>query len=343
MGLGFGTALAQGVPADTVGIGTYQGEKVLLHKVTAKETFYSLARKYNVHPKYLIRYNTHIHKLKIGDTVRIAIDSLNTFQNVVLVPDNDKQAGEKPVATAAESRPGRTGPDTSAESARDETDIAPPKRGPEAAETGSTGFASSGNIHIVQPKETLFAISRKYGLTVAELREMNQLKGSSIEAGQSLIVSAEPGSPEKDPAPAKPLEDEPGEIADNPETTSTPSIFQTPDQATKNDTESNNKKSPSPLPKVVREVNEAGMAAWLNDASINQAKSVALHKTAPKGSIIKVTNPTNKRSIMVKVVGGIPENAETEHALIIISKSASELLGVDQNRFRVNLNYAIQE
>src|SRR3546814_19049724 len=55
---------------DSLGIGVYKGRKVVMHKVTPKETFYSIARHYNVHPRYLIRFNTHIDGLQIGDTVR---------------------------------------------------------------------------------------------------------------------------------------------------------------------------------------------------------------------------------------------------------------------------------
>src|SRR3546814_12494918 len=65
-----------------------------MHKVTPKETFYSIARHYNVHPRYLIRFNTHIDGLQIGDTVRMEIDRMNTFQNLVLVPENDQTAQE---------------------------------------------------------------------------------------------------------------------------------------------------------------------------------------------------------------------------------------------------------
>src|SRR3546814_18646864 len=72
-----------------------------MHKVTPKENFYSIARHYNVHPRYLIRFNTHIDGLQIGDTVRMEIDSMNTFQNLVLVPENDQPAKETNFPTPA--------------------------------------------------------------------------------------------------------------------------------------------------------------------------------------------------------------------------------------------------
>lgn len=314
---------AAGLAADSLGIGVYKGVKVVLHKVTPKETFYSIARHYNVHPKYLIQFNSDVQGLKIGDTIRLEVDSMNTFQNLVLVPENDEPAGE---------------------------DLSPAPQEPPV---------STVTEHVVAPRETLFSIARKYGLTVAQLSTLNSITESHIETGQRLIVSASgpiADDPEQLSAAAskppatlpqtaeKPAAAEESGTAGEPEkkekvSARTPSpIMGTPDQMAERERKKRNK-----LPRLVREVRESGVAAWLTNSSLNQAKSVALHKTAPSGTIIKVTNPANKKSIMVKVVGSFPENAETENALIVISQAASRLLGIQDNRFRVNLSYAIQE
>lgn len=42
--------------------------------------------------------------------------------------------------------------------------------------------------HIVEPGESLFAISRRYGVTIAEIQQWNQIQDSSIEAGRELII-----------------------------------------------------------------------------------------------------------------------------------------------------------
>ena len=44
--------------------------------------------------------------------------------------------------------------------------------------------------HTVQPKETLYSISKKYGLSVDQLTEMNSLQSSNLSIGQVLVVSA---------------------------------------------------------------------------------------------------------------------------------------------------------
>ena len=43
--------------------------------------------------------------------------------------------------------------------------------------------------HAVQPKEGLYAISKKYGVTVAQLRDWNQLPDDNLKVGQELIIS----------------------------------------------------------------------------------------------------------------------------------------------------------
>ena len=44
-------------------------------------------------------------------------------------------------------------------------------------------------VHVVKTGETLFSISRQYGLKVFELRQMNDLKGNEISIGQELVIT----------------------------------------------------------------------------------------------------------------------------------------------------------
>jgi LysM repeat protein len=54
---------------------------------------------------------------------------------------------------------------------------------------GNTSAQSVSKIHEVQPKESLFAISRKYGVTVEQLKAWNNLKSNYVRAGEQLIIS----------------------------------------------------------------------------------------------------------------------------------------------------------
>jgi LysM repeat protein len=44
-------------------------------------------------------------------------------------------------------------------------------------------------VHTVLPKETLYSISKKYGVAVSDLKTWNRLSGNDIKIGQQLIIS----------------------------------------------------------------------------------------------------------------------------------------------------------
>jgi LysM repeat protein len=54
---------------------------------------------------------------------------------------------------------------------------------------------AEGTRHKVQPKETLFSISRMYSVTVDDIKLWNNLNDNSISVGQELLVSKAPGTP----------------------------------------------------------------------------------------------------------------------------------------------------
>lgn len=66
---------------------------------------------------------------------------------------------------------------------------------------------TNGTKHTVKSGETLYGISLKYGVTVAQIKQWNNLKNDIIYVGQSLIVSSNGSSnnqTEKPTAPTKP-------------------------------------------------------------------------------------------------------------------------------------------
>jgi LysM repeat protein len=61
---------------------------------------------------------------------------------------------------------------------------------PGSAESSLRGTQAS-NVHVVKPGETLYRISRKYGVTVDNIRKWNRLPDDILEVGQKLIVGQE--------------------------------------------------------------------------------------------------------------------------------------------------------
>ncbi|BCA53413.1 hypothetical protein W02_05530 [Nitrospira sp. KM1] len=66
---------------------------------------------------------------------------------------------------------------------------------PSATDSPESSAMASGsgtpNVHIVKPGETLYRISRRYGVKVELLRKWNKLQDDLLEVGQKLIVGQE--------------------------------------------------------------------------------------------------------------------------------------------------------
>jgi len=92
-----------------------------------------------------------------------------------------------------------------------------------------------------------------------------------------------------------------------------------------------------------REIYENGVASWIRDDDINPNKYYALHRTAPVGTIIKVTNKMNNKYVFVKVVGTLPNTGDNTDLVIKISKASAEKLGVRDAKFQSELNYGVNE
>lgn len=50
---------------------------------------------------------------------------------------------------------------------------------------------AAGTVHVVKPGETLFSISKRYGIEVEKLKKLNNLPDDIVEIGQKLQVGAE--------------------------------------------------------------------------------------------------------------------------------------------------------
>jgi len=64
------------------------------------------------------------------------------------------------------------------------------KEAPSVSEPAPTTKVGTA-IHVVRPGETLFRISRRYGIEVDKLKKLNKLPDDIIEVGQKLIVGTE--------------------------------------------------------------------------------------------------------------------------------------------------------
>lgn len=134
------------------------------HTVGLGETLYSIAQSEGIRLESLLALN-HLHdgqQPEIGETIYLkhkapAMPRLATAMARVQLPQAIDQAG-------GPSQPANLVP-------------------LQASEPGG-----SFTEHIVQPKETLYAISRKYSVTIEEIMKWNDLQDRNLRSGQSLRI-----------------------------------------------------------------------------------------------------------------------------------------------------------
>jgi len=68
-------------------------------------------------------------------------------------------------------------------------------------------------------------------------------------------------------------------------------------------------------------------------------KYYALMNNVPVGTIIKVGNPSNGKTVYAKVLGNLPEMKESAGLTLRISDAAATELGLAANKFPVSVRY----
>lgn len=185
---------------------------------------------------------------------------------------------------------------------------------------------SGSGLHKVEAGQTLYSIAIKYGVLMADIRKWNSLASDNVPLGQTLIVS-EKAFLEKNPG---------GSVAAVQVSADSAKVKNTvPEKVVRPVAESIPAKSLAGKP-----MHESGLAEVI-ETSESSSKFLALHRSAPIGTLIHVRNVYNQEEIYVKVVGRIPETSANEDILIKLSLRAFERISPNTKRFRAELNYKL--
>ncbi|WP_052733050.1 DPBB and LysM peptidoglycan-binding domain-containing protein [Hymenobacter terrenus] len=323
---------SKSAPTDSIGVEIRGGQRFVKHRVAAGETLTALTRRYHVTLDQITAANPQIKNgLGIGQ--------------IVFVP---RPAAGKTAAPAPATGKAPVAAPTPATS----------KAAPAPATAGTVPAS-----YTVAKGETLFGIARRFQLTPDELIKLNKLPANgAVRVGQQLMLSAteasaaavtaatntatattpaaaKPATPPVRPAeleaipatpvgktPAAPVPDKPAQIAT---VTTTPPAEEDKEERT-----------PSRASEVLARVVESGLGAPI-ERSVTD-KYLALHKTAPVGTIMQVKNSMNGQSVYVRVIGKLPDTGENNNILVRLSPRAVQKLGTADSRFRVETNYIPQ-
>ncbi len=89
---------------------------------------------------------------------------------------------------------------------------------------------------------------------------------------------------------------------------------------------------------VKKEYFQNGAAYWQREKKMG-TDFYALHRTAPVGSVIQVSNPMKKKTVFAKVIAPIPDRAYGDDIIVVLSPSVAKLLGAKDPKFFVEVRY----
>jgi LysM repeat protein len=324
------------IKQDSIGMETINGKLFVVHKVDAGETLYGISKRYAVTVDQILEHNpTADAGLEIGRILKIPYVQRTpkkaTNGNIHIVAEKEtlfsisRQYG----VTVDELKQWNNLSDNALALGQE---LVIKKKNTIAVVATPVEVISARAVHTVAAKETMYSITRQYGITVEQLREWNGLQSDELKIGQSLFV-------------VQPIYNQP--------TTTVPSVTQT---QTSVQTQIPPVVESNPLPvnttpventptiKISEGVRgtdavvETGLAELIEGTEGNR-KYLALHRTAPIGTILKIRNEMNSREVFVRVMGKLPDTALTDKLVIKISKSAYDRLGAIDSRFRVEVTY----
>ena len=371
------------ITRDSIGVENSNGKKVIIHQIVAKDTYYSVSRRYGVNPKDVMAFNDSKF-LQIGVIIK--------------VPTNLPFSGSAPAVAQTKNLPNAVSNSSSGGKTQN----------PEETPTGQV------IEHAVAKKENLNMLAEKYGTTVNEIKRINNLRSINLQIGQILkiptqnapeevsdVIATQPEKPAQPIAAtvSKPVEEKkvvlPAETkapvkedflehtvagnetmysiatrykmtmdqlkAKNNLTDNSLSVGQkllikgqypvkptfVPPASTQAIDSANSLKDPSlryPASRYgLNQIDEKGTATWIVDPDLDPTKMLVLHRSAPIGTVMKITNPMSNRTTFAKVVGKFTENESTKDIIIVMTKAVADALGALDKRFYCNLTYGGQD
>ncbi|MEZ2445275.1 LysM peptidoglycan-binding domain-containing protein [Chitinophaga sp. RCC_12] len=309
---GFSAAAAQA--QDTLEVQGTSPALYISHVVKKGENFYSLSRAYGLPPKEIAAANkvNMEQGLQLGHKLHIPLTTANFSQKA--------DASGKPV------------------------------------------------YHKVSEKETLYRVSVNYNkVPLDNIRQWNNFSGDGLKKNSYIVVGfmkaggaaaeatprpekvKEKATPAPEPVvtlapPPPPPPAEKETAKKEPETRPVAEVTETP--------------APAPAPVKAAPVSsstdfeqlyeqqtnngkkttsEKGPGTWFKSNAVG--KYYALHNTAPRGTIIKVTNPLNGKAVYAKVLDVIPQMKANAGLIIKLSDSAMQALGSNETKFYCELSY----
>lgn len=329
------------VSGDSLGTENIGGKLFVVHRVEEKETLYGISRRYGSSIEDILKHNPAADAgLEIGQVLKIPYSGSSPKPSTRQAgPGGIHKVAEKETlfsisrlygVTIDELRSWNNLASSSLSVGQElvirETDTPPPAVAP----PGKPLPDVQKGVHEVRAGETMFSISKQYNVSVDELKRWNSLGGNDLNIGQLLFV-------------APPARGVVAPVAQGSNQQNIPNADVTATTSESVDVEG----PPTPSVQTITvpgsvtgtdAIVQAGLAELIEGTEGNR-KYLALHRSAPIGTILKVRNEMNNREVFVRVIGKLPDTALTDKLVLKISRSAYDRLGAIDSRFRVEVTY----
>jgi len=282
------------------------------HKVTAKENFYSIGRAFNVHPKHIASFNSlDMSKgLSLGQTIKIPLSDTNF---------NRKSDNGVPV------------------------------------------------YYLAGDNESLYKVSTNNNVLMEKLKKWNNLKNDKVAPGSKLIVGFLMNSEtqalavndtQKNEPVNKPAQNPVKDVVKNDVVNKVePKKEDAKKQESKKNNDSVSEKGETKIEELgsgyfkssfeqqvkqqpVSKEQTVTSGIFKTSSGWSDAKYYLLMDGVEPGTIVRITNPNNHRTVYAKLLGEMSGLKQNEGLNIRISNAAADALQIpDADKFIVKLNY----
>jgi LysM repeat protein len=309
--------------SDSLRLETVNGKQFIIHQIDAKETLYSISRRYAVPVTAILESNPESKEglgvgklLKVPYTPKPKKKTEGITHTVAAKETLFSIAKQYDVSMDDLKRINSlSGNDLSL----GQTLVIPKKS--TLVETPKLIEAKSvSGTHTVAAKETMYSIAKQYGVSVEQLKVWNSLQENELKIGQMLYLQQPKYSTTQQPTEVKQTAVIERQVVTIEKPVTETTTIKISEKVAGTD-----------------EVKESGLAE-LMDGTEGNRKYLALHRTAKAGSILKVRNELNNKEVFVRVTGPLLSNGINDGIVIKISKSAFDRLGAEAS-FKAEVTY----
>ncbi len=337
---------------DSVGVKNNDGKKMVQFKVKAGDTYYSIGHRYNIKPETLMKFNgSKKQTLSIGAIVNVPTDQpfkkSKKETEAVAAKETKKDKKHKGLSEKSENA------EQPENAAPERVEVQQPEQHTVQVQT-QVQDNTPPTQYKVSAGETLYAISKRFNTTVDEITKLNNLPNTTVHPGQILLVKSSSAAsvttttvttqptaqPQAQVQTAAPVQSQPQHPAQTATTQFAPPVAKrdSPNaQPLKDSSGADRHLNPNRF--GLYEKNEKGVATWIDDPSLDPTKKLVLHRFAPIGTVIKITNPMTNRTTFAKVVGRFADSEATKDVIIVMTKNVADALGALDKRFHVYISY----